>query len=280
MDKKRLFSDEIFRPGESVHFTRAVLSRRPIRSIHDHDFYEVFWLHHGRARHLINGAREVLTEGDMVFIRPADSHALQGLGEETHLVNIAFPAALIDSIADRHDLGGRFFWSQGAAPDKARRDIRQLADLSRAALRLETGHRSALAAEAFLLPVLSDLEGNAAPLPEALPDWLAQACVAAYEPSVFRDGAAGLARSAGRAHAHVSRMMQRYLSETPSDYVNRIRMTHAATALTGTSDPLAEIAAEVGLPNLSHFHRLFRAQHGLTPAEYRRRFQKNAIQPI
>ncbi len=280
MDSKRLLSSEIFQPGEAVHFTRAVLSKRPIRLLHDHDYHEVFWLHHGRARHLINGTKEVLSEGDMVFIRPADTHALQGIGDETHLVNVAFPSALIDGVAARHDMAGRFFWATAALPEKAHRDIRQLSDLSRAALRLETGPRSTLAAEAFLLPILAELRGNTGPLPDALPDWLARACVAAHEPAVFRDGAAGLARVADRAHAHVSRTMQRYFHETPSDYVNRIRMAHAATRLTGTSDPLAEIATEIGLPNLSHFHRLFRAAHGLTPAEYRRRFQKNAIQPI
>ena len=276
----RLLSSDIFQPGESVHFTRAILSKKPIRVVHDHDFHEVFWLHHGRARHLINGVREVLTEGDMVFIRPSDAHALQGMGEETHLVNIAFATPLIDAIATRHDLHGRFFWTGSADPLKVHRDIRQLADLSRAAMRLETGVRSALAAEAFLLPILAELQGNAGPLPDALPDWLAGACAAVHDPAVFREGSAGLVRVAGRTHAHVSRSMQRYFGETPSDYVNRIRMDHAAMALTGTSDPLTEIAADCGLPNLSHFHRLFRARHGLTPAEYRRQFQRNAIQPI
>ena len=280
MEKLRLHQNEIFQPGESLHFTRAVLSKKPIRRVHDHDFYEVFWLHHGRARHLINGIKDVLSEGDMVFIRPADSHALQGMGEETHLVNIAFPAPLIDAIAARHDLQGQFFWAGTAASAKEHRDSRQLADMSRAALRLETGVRSQLAAEAFLLPLLADLQGKAGLMQDDLPDWLARACAAAYDPSVFSEGSAGLVRVAGRAHAHVSRTMQRYFGETPSDYVNRIRMAHAAMALTGTSDPLPEIAAECGLPNLSHFHRLFREQHGLTPAEYRRRFQKNAIQPI
>lgn len=280
MKTLRLHSGDIFQPGSAVHFTRAVLSKKPVRAVHDHDYYELFWLHHGRARHLINGVKEVLSEGDMVFIRPADSHALQGMGDETHLVNIAFPAALIHSIAERHDLRGRLFWSVAPQPDKAHREIRQLADLSRAALRLENGIRSGLAAEAFLLPILADLQSNTGPLPETLPDWLARACAAAHDQPVFHDGAAGLVRVAGRAHAHVSRMMQRYFNETPSDYVNRIRMAHAAMALTGTSDPLAEIAAECGLPNLSHFHRLFRAHHGLTPADYRRKFQRNVIQPV
>ena len=280
MQRTTLHSSDIFRPGEAVHFTRAVLSKKPVRLVHDHDFHELFWVQHGRARHHVNGAKESLTEGDLVFIRASDSHALQGVGDETHLVNIAFAADLVTAIGKRHALEGRFFWSGADKPETLHRDMRALAELSRAALRLETGVRSALAAEAFLLPLLAELQGTAGRLTAGLPDWLARACAAAHDPAVFRDGAAGLAQVTGRTHAHVSRSMQRYLQQTPSDYVNDIRMDHAARALTGTSDPLAEIAADCGLPNLSHFHRLFRDRHGMTPADYRRTYQKNAIQPI
>ena len=49
--------------------------------------------------------------------------------------------------------------------------------------------------------------------------------------------------------------------------------------LTGTADPLAEIAADCGIPNLSHFHKLFRAAFGETPQSYRRTRQRDLIQP-
>jgi AraC family cel operon transcriptional repressor len=56
-------------------------------------------------------------------------------------------------------------------------------------------------------------------------------------------------------------------------------MAHAARRLAGSSDPLPEIAAEVGIENLSHFHRLFREAHGLTPAAWRRLHQRDVTQP-
>ena len=56
-------------------------------------------------------------------------------------------------------------------------------------------------------------------------------------------------------------------------------MNHAARRLTGTSAPLLEIATDCGLPNLSHFHKLFFTADGETPLRYRRTRQKNLIQP-
>lgn len=275
-----LHAKQLFQPGEAFHFTRSVLSRNPIRQLHDHDFYELFWLQHGRAKHRINGTTEKLVEGDLVFIRPADCHGLQGQGDETHLVNIVFPPSIIKSIGKRHALQNRLFWSAAALPHRTRRDIRQLAELSHRAVQLEKSPRTALSAEAFLLPLLTDLVSGAPTLPDQVPDWLEHACTAAYKPEVFRDGAAGFVRASGRAHAHVSRTVQRFLGETPSEYVNRIRMAHAARTLTGTSDGLAEIATECGVANLSHFHRLFRDAHGMTPNQYRKQFQKYAVQPV
>lgn len=280
MDTITLRADAVLHPGEALHFSRTVLVRKPPRQLHNHNFFELFWIQHGRARHHVNDAKQKLSEGDLLFIRPHDRHAVQGRGEETHLVNIIFPAEIIDDIEQRFGLGDRLFWSRAELPEPVRRDSRQLADLSHRALQLEAGPRTRLAAEAFLLPLLAELSGDTTELPEQVPPWLLSACSAAQSPQVFRDGAAGLVRASGRGHAHVSRSVQRFLGETPSDYVNRIRMAHAARALTGTSDGLAEIAADCGVPNLSHFHRLFRGSHGMTPKQFRTRYQKNPTQPF
>ena len=275
-----LSATQFLNPGENFHFTRTVLTRKPHRNVHSHDFFEIFWLQHGRAKHIINGETNVLGEGDVLFIRPQDQHALQGKGEETHLVNVIFPSDLIDGMKQRYDLPNRFFWSQDAQPETLHRDIRQLAELSGRAMRLENGPRSLLAAEAFLLPLINDLILSAPSQFGDLPEWLTELCIAAQDPKLFREGAAGLANHSGRTHAHVSRTFQKYLGKTPSHYINEIRMAHAGRALKGTSDGISEIAIDCGIPNLSHFHKLFREFHDMTPNQYRKRFQKNAVQPI
>jgi len=277
MEIRTLKAKSILAPGEAFHFTRAVLSRRQPRALHRHKLHELFWLHNGRARHYLEGSREVLEEGDLVILPPRTAHALQGIGEESRLVNLVIAPEIIERLGDRIP-EGRLFHAQ--APVRLHRDIRQLAALSQRATALEMAPRTALHAEAFLLPLIAELALEESPLPDAAPAWLHEACRAARRPEVFRDGAAGLVRAAGRAHAHVSRTVQKHLGETPSDHVNRIRMEHAARLLAGTGDGLAEIAEAVGIGNLSHFHRLFRARHGMTPRQYRLRHQRRLVQPV
>lgn len=216
----------------------------------------------------------------MVFLRPGDRHALQAREADTLVVSVSLHPGLVEGIAARHPrLAGQLFWSPDPAPVRVARDSRQLADLNQAALRLERGGRDGLAAEAFLLPVCSALVEGRVALPAGAPAWLAAACAAAAEPRVFRAGAAGFAGAAGRAHPHVSRTTRRFLGQSPSEFVNARRMAYAARRLAGSADSLAEIAADCGVPNLSHFHKLFRAHFGVTPQRYRKSHQRDVVQP-
>lgn len=262
------------------HLVRAELSPKRPKRLHGHMFHEMLWVQNGTLRHHLPTGREDLGEGDVVFLRPGDVHGLQGRGEAALVVSLSIRSEQVEAMAARHpELQGKAFWTTGDTPARLHRDIRQMAEMNHAALRLERAPRTALALEAFLLPLLAAIAEPRATYPAEAPDWLRRACDAAHDPAVFRDGAAGLVRAAGRAHPHVARSMRQHLDMTPSDYVNARRMAWAARRLEGSEDTLAEIAEECGIPNLSHFHKLFLAHRGTTPQRYRRARRHQLIQP-
>ena len=278
MDRITLHHADILRPGRVVHLARASLDRARPKALHNHDFFELLWVQNGRVRHHLPDRTDDLTEGDLLCLGPTHAHALQGRGEAAMVVSLVLHPDLMATILARHpDLADHLFWAN--APVRLHRDSHALATLNHAALRLERSALGPLDAEAFLLPLIADLSDDTLKVPDDAPTWLTDACIAAQRPEVYRDGAAGFVRIAGRAHPHVSRTARRFLGQSPSEYVNAIRMAHAARQLSGSAEPLAEIAADCGIPNLSHFHRLFRARHGQTPAQYRQRFQRNVVQP-
>ena len=209
----------------------------------------VVWVQNDRVRLHHAGGRLELSEGDILFLRAAEPHALQGRGEAPMVVSVALCSEVLDRLGTRHpDLAGRMFWSDAPAPQTAHLDSRALASLNQTAMRLERAAETALEAEAFLLPLCAQLIDREVSLPDGAPSWLALALTAAKDPKVFREGAAGFARIAGRAHPHVSRTMRRFTGQTPSDYINSQRMAFAARRLAGSSDPLSEIAADCGIP--------------------------------
>lgn len=67
------------------------------------------------------------------------------------------------------------------------------------------------------------------------------------------------------------REFAKHFELSPIRYLNRIRIQNACFLLISTDMHVGEIAASVGIENVNHFIRLFRAQINMTPLEYRQK---------
>lgn len=72
---------------------------------------------------------------------------------------------------------------------------------------------------------------------------------------------------------HLSRLFSQQGTMSFVDYVRWVRMGKARTILQKYHLPVGEVAKRCGYPDSDYFCRLFRRQFGLTPGEYRTRFQ-------
>jgi len=282
MDIKRFTLDTYLQPGETFHFARKDVDTNAPRYLHRHDYFEVFLIERGAARHWINERVERLEQGSFVFIRPHDAHALQAIDRQScRIINVIFAVETADHLKARY--GGtfenRFFWKTGPEPDSYRLQGPRMERAVNTALELQTSERSLVLIEGYLLYIMTRVIDHRATASDQAPAWLAAACQAARQSDVFRKGAAGLVEVSGRGHEHVARKTKQHFGLSPTAYVNRIRMEHAAMVLGGSDMTIADVAADCGLDNLSHFYRLFRDHYGTTPHAYRNRYQKNPIQP-
>jgi two-component system response regulator YesN len=64
-------------------------------------------------------------------------------------------------------------------------------------------------------------------------------------------------------------LFKRYTGTTFVQYVRRLRLERAKLLLETTTLPIAQIATSVGYLDLSRFSRLFKAEIGLSPGQYR-----------
>lgn len=269
--------DTYIREAEAFHFVRKDLSDALPLLEHNHDYYELMLVEQGQVHHWINGVEELLGRGHLVFLRPADTHALQGVpGTSARILNVMFRPQTANHLQDRYreEVAGRFFWQTGQLPAALRLHGPQLERAVNSLQMLQTSHRSLARIENFLLSVITHVLDAGEVTDDRAPSWLLNACKAAREPRVFRQGAEGFLAAAGRSHEHVCRQSRRYLGLSPTQYVNRIRIQHAAMLLADTDRPLPDLASYCGFENLSYFHRMFRQQYGTTPHNYRQRHQK------
>jgi AraC family transcriptional regulator len=101
------------------------------------------------------------------------------------------------------------------------------------------------------------------------PDWLREARDYLHDSFSERFDLTELARVAGVHPAHLAREFRRHFHCTAGEYVRRLRLDRAVQQLSQSEESIAEIAADAGFYDQSHFSRAVKAHTGLSPAAYR-----------
>jgi AraC family transcriptional regulator len=78
-----------------------------------------------------------------------------------------------------------------------------------------------------------------------------------------------LAREAGVHPVHLARAFRKFEKRTPGEYQQHLQIRAACELLGKPEWPLAEIAAECGFADQSHFTRAFRRMAATTPLRFR-----------
>lgn len=260
--------DRVAVPGAAYHLARH--GRFPRTSpIHTHDFAELFWVDAGSATHQVDGRLFPVRTGDLVLVRPEDVHGFRQPSATFTITNLAFPRRVLDEVRDRYYADGGFPWD-APSPRTLPLAAARSATVARLGARLALGPPGRLRLDRFLLELLDELASPSS-TGVSIPAWLDRALVEwRDDPEAMRRGVRGLAEHAGRSREHVSRVIRETTGHRAIEVVNRMRLGAAAAALRMTDQPIAQIAADVGLGSLSHFYELFRASFGSAPGRYRR----------
>ena len=80
---------------------------------------------------------------------------------------------------------------------------------------------------------------------------------------------AELARRFHYSPSHVYRVIRRATGKTPTAYIRERKLDLARRLLVSTDLAISDIARAVGVPNVSHFCRIFREGTGQSPGRYR-----------
>jgi len=124
-------------------------------------------------------------------------------------------------------------------------------------------------------------QGTSSPLFAALQDQRLARAVAAI---VERPGAPhrldALAEIAGISRSAFAERFSQTFGQSPLDFVQAVRLRHAAHMLSATALPVGLIAKSVGYASRSHFSRAFHVAYGLDPTTYRARNPPAGVAPM
>jgi AraC family transcriptional regulator len=120
-----------------------------------------------------------------------------------------------------------------------------------------------------------DLGANAPSMdnlhPGGLATWQARRTLAYVEANLAsKMDIDGLANVVALSRSHFSRAFKRSLGFSPMEYVVVRRVERAKVMISGTREPLAEVALACGFADQAHLNRRFRDIVGVSPGRWRR----------
>lgn len=128
-----------------------------------------------------------------------------------------------------------------------------------------------LAAEGLVLELLAACRREGGERVAPMPPWLRRAAERLQDDWLAPPGLAELARDAGVSPDHLTRRFRAAFGLTPGDFLRQRRIDEAVRLMQATTNSLADIALACGFADQSHFGRVFKRLHGISPDAYRNR---------
>lgn len=272
---------EVMQAGGDLYFDKIPNSGT---MLHSHDFIEILLINNGGMIHRVNGEHQHLTAGNICFLRPDDVHGFAPDGEFEQVEVVMLDLDLDLALALSEYLGDDAFLKQMTAPVLPacfKLDPANTTSLYTRLLKLNTPSNTALTRSLKIKVLLGELytkffvdEANL--LSESqVPEWFETLCTAMRKKENFEAGVKRMQELSYRTPGHLCKSFQKFLHKTPTDFVNELRINHAAWMLADTHVDILEIADELNFQSLSRFYHLFRKTYGTSPASYRRRHAAN-----
>lgn len=268
----------------SLHFVRDIyhfgthLTSDRDEFIHNHSYYEVFYVTEGSIRHIINGHEEILHTGDMYFLRPQDIHYFERIDLCTHR-DILISKTLFKKAANYVNKKLFDYINNIVRPIRIQikpSQISYLEDLLTFIRYMSPSVEpyrpylvNSLIAHLLGYIYLSDQQEEV-----SYPRWFQDLLARFHDPDNIRDGLPAILNGFNYNRIYLCRIFKKHTGMTMTDYLTAKRLELAKIYLTTTKNNISQISSEVGFNYTYRFNQLFKQYFNCTPKEYRKKYSR------
>ncbi len=267
-----------------VRYQHTIAKNGPL---HTHDFFELFFVLHGKGFNRVGKEDFPIQAGDIIFVENRKKHAIVAAKDPLDIINICFlpsslgldnnllmnfrllAAHLILKPFQSHEVNLPFIKITPPAKvfDKVRFYSQDLISLH-----TENLHENDEVIRELLRLILLLLQreykryyGERKEANESLVEavnWI-------REHSQEKISLQKLADGLGMSRNYFSSRFNQTFGTNLNEFVNEIRLQKAFELLTHSTLGISDIALETGFENVSNFHRVFKKRTGVTPKKWK-----------
>lgn len=261
---------------ESIPFA-SKLTNTLDHYVHDHDFFEIFYLLEGSILHSLNGEVSQLQAGDILFLNPEDVHSfLREEGNECRHRDIIIRPEFFQTACNY--ISPTFFsdYVNNRIPKKATLSTVKIDELEQTLNKLSSLPETQ--AEFIMMSVrviIAELFGliisNSAKSNTNYPIWFQDLLTRFNDPTYIKEGLNSILENLFYTKEHVCREFKKHFGITMTEHLNRQRLDLAANLLSYTDKPVLAISMELGFSSVSYFNKIFKNRYSLSPLQFRKK---------
>lgn len=278
---RQIFHEEVSSLNQKIGmYYRTVYIYNEKSKLHCHDFFEVFLTLSDNIIHNINGQKESMQRGTLVFIRKDDTHCYEYTASESaSFINLSFPESVMQSLftylGDGFPTAALLSAPHPPSVDLLEEDIswfqKQLELLnatdSREVELLQ--YRCRVLLGKIFTRYFSRLS-DSCPEDPGIPRWLSHLDQQMQKLEHFSQSPEHMVQLSGKCRAYLGRMVKQHYNKTIPEYINDIRLNYWANSLLTSDLPILDLCYDCGFENVGWAYSLFKKKYGVSPLKYRK----------
>lgn len=246
------------------------------RDCHDHNFYEFTMVIAGKSIHHVNDEVQILSEGNLVFVRPADLHYFMPYSDNADKYEFFNIHVSTEDMRKEYEACEGLFdvVENGKVPPAIKlsgTDEAFLINKLRMMNDMIFGKKRDYLYYSLLKDVCFLFVNNKKEGVVKAPDWFKQLLEELDTKELSDFNYEKMLKKANVSQSYLWKTFKKYLDTTPTDYINNMKLEYAYDLIISTHMPLLDVCMVAGFNNYSYFHRLFLEKYKLTPNRVRER---------
>lgn len=231
--------------------------------------FQILYISSGKAHFFFGDEDRVVSHGNIVLFRPGERQMYYyHLDESTESYWIHFTGHEADELLNTSGLDQSIYYI-GDSPDFPTRCDRIIREIQ--AKRIDYREITALLFRELILVIGRYLKEEGSVNSDTLNE--VERAISYFNDNYTEE--INIKEYATARHMSASWFIRNFKAITklsPLQYIINLRITNAKVLLTNTDYPISKIASVVGFENALYFSRIFRKHTGLSPVEFKKKF--------